>query len=408
MSYAVKADTLCGVKVLDRADARLAADAVATQVVASTYVLAKEPAPVMPEELADWHRLVAEGGSHEQMYQLPAYAGFKADVRNGAAQVYTLRSRDGGKLLGVIPFSIEKKTLAVGAGGLSLLKRDVNVLVLYGSQPAAAIPEHEKAALYHQLLDLNPQVDAIYLNAYRATDKAVAQLATLRQAGLGAFMEHGIETCHAIEVPSGFAEYESRLSSKKRYNIRRQLRQLEQHAGALTLRCLRDEADVPLLQKTMKMLDAHFSVPDATFQALARHRLMLSCVLLAGGEPVALVLGKHGRGVWHVSNIFIDTRLPASFSVGTSVLHLALEQVIALCAVHKVDFGFGSPGHAFTSTQVQERRARVLLFRAGLKNRLFYGVCHFGNTAIRKALPVLKTMIAKGRQKWSTVRRNSA
>ncbi|MBY0239363.1 MAG: GNAT family N-acetyltransferase [Burkholderiaceae bacterium] len=364
-----------------------------------TYVLAKEIAPTTPEDLADWHRLVADGGGHERAYQSPAYASFRADVANSAAQVYTLRRKDSGKLQGIISFGIGKKVLAIGAGGINLMRREITTLVIYGSEPAAAVPAQEKAALYHWLLELNPTVDAIYLNVFPISEQGPCHQSTIRRAGLGLLMERGIEGCHTLDLASGFAGYEARISSKKRYNIRRQLRQLEQHAGEVTMHCLQDEADIPLLREAIKALGAHVVTKDSTFRSLARHRLMLVCLLRAGGKPVGLMLGQHGHGVWHVSNIFIDADLPPSFSVGTSLLHLALEQVSARYAVTKVDFGFGAPRHAFSSTQVQERRARVLLYRASLANRIFFGAYHVGNATVRKLLPTLKTMMARVRQR---------
>jgi hypothetical protein len=50
--------------------------------------------------------------------------------------------------------------------------------------------------------------------------------------------------------------------------------------------------------------------------------------------------------------------------VGTSAIHLALQDVLANCSFSHVDYGYGMPNAEFRSTHVLKSRGHILLHRA--------------------------------------------
>lgn len=146
------------------------------------------------------------------------------------------------------------------------------------------------------------------------------------------------------------------------------MRQLAAHYGEIALVRVEQPGQVDTLYDAIRAL----LPPDRlakvlrkeSMRALAAHGLLLSYVVLAGGVPVGVVTATRSPQVLHVHNIFADER-QRSLSVGTSVMQLALEDVIGMACFSTIDFGYGHPRHDFSSSQVLEMRAPVALAGAG-------------------------------------------
>jgi hypothetical protein len=102
---------------------------------------------------------------------------------------------------------------------------------------------------------------------------------------------------------------------------------------------------------------------QARLQSLARHGLLLSYVIRCGENDVAVVYGMRSASVWHVYKILCRQDY-MHLSVGTSAIHLAVQDVLAHFTFDHIDFGYGTPHAEFRSTHVLETRGLVLLHRA--------------------------------------------
>ncbi|MFS2014975.1 GNAT family N-acetyltransferase [Massilia sp. CT11-108] len=96
---------------------------------------------------------------------------------------------------------------------------------------------------------------------------------------------------------------------------------------------------------------------------MARHGLLLSYVIRCGENDVAVVYGMRSASVWHVYKILCRQDY-MHLSVGTSAIHLAVQDVLAHFTFDHIDFGYGTPHAEFRSTHVLETRGLVLLHRA--------------------------------------------
>jgi hypothetical protein len=101
----------------------------------------------------------------------------------------------------------------------------------------------------------------------------------------------------------------------------------------------------------------------ARLESLARHGLLLSYVIRCGEHDVAVVYGMRSASVWHVYKILCRQDY-LHLSVGTSAIHLAVQDVLAHFTFDHIDFGYGTPHAEFRSTHVLETRGLVLLHRA--------------------------------------------
>jgi CelD/BcsL family acetyltransferase involved in cellulose biosynthesis len=172
-----------------------------------------------------------------------------------------------------------------------------------------------------------------------------------------------------------------KFSSKKRYNLNRQIRQLSEQVGTLELeRIERPEQVAGMIGSLDALADAgelKTIMSEQTFVALAAQGLLLSYVLRAGDQVLAAILGTRSPDTLHVHNIFVDKKL-LSLSVGTSAMHLAIKDLTGLGCLNSIDFGYGTPNHEFRSSHVLETRAQVLLFdRTRSISLLFFLHRHF-------------------------------
>jgi hypothetical protein len=323
--------------------------------------------------LVEWENMLAASTHPGKLYQSPSY--FKSILESsgkGSIRLFALYGANTGRLAAVVPVRFLHKSLRIGGTAVGLT-RTIPVLQVLGGPPLARHLDSRGASLYTQLLQAFPQGLALLLPIYPADEAGLGELAQLRRARVHHLLEHGVEDCHVIDLPPQFSEYEAKLSAKKRYNLRRQARQLEQHAGPLRLDCVREEGQVAALFQAIEGMGAQLGLGERTVSALARSGLLQSYVLYAGEQAVAAAFGKRCAQTWHVTNIFTRADLPAAYSVGTTLMHRVLEHLIDSHGLAQVDFGFGSPGHAFSSTQRTEPRARVLLYRPSLGNRISFG-----------------------------------
>jgi CelD/BcsL family acetyltransferase involved in cellulose biosynthesis len=140
----------------------------------------------------------------------------------------------------------------------------------------------------------------------------------------------------------------------------------------------------------------------ARFLGLAENALLRSYVLYCGDAPVAVVVGTAAEGTWHVHSIFC-LKEPASLSIGTSVIHLALQDLIGN-GFALADFGYGTPNQEFRSSHVLEERAHVMIYPRRSRYRLLFcahGVCETVSEILVREIKQLRKKIAAWRQSSS-------
>jgi hypothetical protein len=168
-------------------------------------------------------------------------------------------------------------------------------------------------------------------------------------------------------LPDSIDAYLKHFSAKKRYNLSRQVRLLTEAAGPLHVLRIDAPGQVGPMLDAMVATDASRAAgrgaEQARLESLARHGLLLSYVIRCGQTDVAVVYGLRSASVWHVYKILCRQDY-LHLSVGTSAIHLAVQDVLAHSTFAHIDFGYGTPHAEFRSTHVLQTRGLVLLHRA--------------------------------------------
>jgi hypothetical protein len=274
----------------------------------------------------------------------------------------------------------------------------INVL---GSIPAVpccpALAQH----LLARMLELFPAAHAVLLQSLPMNSahwRHVASTPSISSALMAPWRD-----CHTLPLPASFDLYMGKFSAKKRYNVNRQIRQLDEQAGALLMQRISQSAQVAGMMASLRRLlppeRLGSLLQPATFEALASKSLLLCYVLQAGDEVLAVVVGTRSPHVWHVHNIFVTNKHMA-LSVGTTALHLAIKDLMTDACFHLIDFGYGTPNHDFRSSHVLDARAQVLLFERTRPARWLFRVHSWFNLAAEGAIARVKS----GRKAWLALR----
>jgi len=300
----------------------------------------------------EWRRLLAASRSPEKIYQTPEFFRFLADSHTSQSdrfELYVVKHRALDTVVGLVPVRISSIAFDVRLGARSLPAFAPRIVRILGSVPL--MPDN--AELLHQLfahlLDAFPDCAAVSMQAFPA--ELQAQLHGDQRHAPSAL--HGWRDCHTIPLPDDVPAYMAKMSAKKRYNLARQYRLLEQATGPLELVRVDRSVNVRELVAGMAALapdDAQAYLGARDYRIMAANRLLLSYVLRSAGEVIAVVAGSRYGDTWHVHQI-IYAPAYRHLSAGAVALHAALQDVIT--------------HFAFASTHLLKSRAHVLVARRG-------------------------------------------
>ncbi|MHB1557657.1 MAG: GNAT family N-acetyltransferase [Isosphaeraceae bacterium] len=196
---------------------------------------------------------------------------------------------------------------------------------------------------------------------------------------------------------SRYDEFLARHSAKKRYNLRRQFRQLQQHAGAgLTLRRFEAPDEVPEFLDCWGQLLAACETPNPTpvslegletrNRRLAEVGLLCSYVLFDGARPIAGLLGaRYGSGFTVEKSLYDHAYNP--FSPGTCLFHMVVEQLLAGGSTRLINMGYGVPSYDYRATHTMLDYVSYWLIPATWRSRFF----QFGYAGLRRGVAVVKS-----------------
>lgn len=318
-----------------------------------------------PHWTGAWRRLLALSQSHEKIYQTPEFFRFLYDSRTGESdqfELFAIFDHCLKKVVGMVPVRLSTLALDARAGNVPLMRVRQRIIRILGSVPL--MPD-DPALLHHlfaHLLAAFPRCGAVSMQAFPSA----------MQARLGAdrrhraVVLHGWRACHTIPLPETVPDYLAKLSGKKRYNLTRQYRLLEEATGPLELKRIDRSGDVKDLVEGIAALSAAGGTGRAKtprdYRVLAANRLLLSYVLKSGDDVIAVISGSRYGDTWHVHHICYAERF-RHLSAGAVAMHSALQDVIADFAFTSADFGFGEPRQNFASTHALQERGHVLVTR---------------------------------------------
>ena len=281
-------------------------------------------------------------------------------------------------LAGVVPLRIRRLPLTYHIKGRVLWKFNLRGVEFIGGTPC--IPDDDALfdLLFKTLGEMSSARDLIALSDV-PTDGLLWQYLHRSEYIKENFLTYswsGVNLYHTIELPGTFEKYLEQYKSKYRQNIKRQMRILREYGGGeLVLRKIDSRDQVPDLFPFARALnwpddylqDLHQR--HAELASLAERGLFLAYLLFCGATPCAALIGEKYKSTYFIERIARNRALDR-FSPGTTILQLAIEDLIRGGQVDLIDFGIGWPRYRYSATNVTRLCASVYLLRKTLTNRL--------------------------------------
>jgi hypothetical protein len=308
--------------------------------------------------------MLADAAGPETLFQSPQFFSHLIDMdrgRDANHELFIVRRSIDYAIVGVVPVRTLPCRIAFQAGPVQLYGQTLRACQILGSVPLLDPAETGLAEfVMQQLLARYAECDVLYL-------QAMPQDGVQAIAGMPAYVLNGWRACHTQPLPDSLDAYLKSFSAKKRYNLSRQVRLLTEAAGPVHVLRIDQPGQVGAMVDAMIATDASRAARRADEQArlesLTRHGLLLSYVIRCGETDVAVVYGMRSASAWHVYKILCRQHY-LHLSVGTSAIHLAVQDVLAHVTLDRIDFGYGTPHAEFRSTHVLQTRGLVLLHRA--------------------------------------------
>lgn len=327
-----------------------------------------------PQFIAVWRELLSRSDNSQKIYQSPEYFSFVRGRMAADRRLICLEIRDEqtGEVCGIVPIS---------SGGMSLsmpvtrsIKIPVNVPAfdILGSEPLMPMNAELVTALLrfiHRTIVPSP---VLSMQAMRASGAFYGHLSALEKESplLNVFVADGFRDCHVTTLPSSFAQYQAQFSSKKKYNLNRQVRLLREAIPNLRLRRLETREDVPALMQAIKKFQSG-DWSAGGFQALAERNMLLCYVLEDDAAQYGVVIGKRYGDKFYVHNIDCDEAYH-KLSIGTSIMHMAIEDLTDTLKMSSIDYGYGSPTYQYNASNITESRGRVIVSSRRLSLQMLF------------------------------------
>jgi hypothetical protein len=206
---------------------------------------------------------------------------------------------------------------------------------------------------------------------------------------------------HTMPLPASYDLFLSKYSSKKRYNLRRQLRQLEQRAqGGLRLRRYETAEDLAEFYEHWDRLSptrafATSGLPPIQqvirperARLMAEQGLFCAYMLLDGDRPIAGCAGQRYGPVLHLRHLRHDHDFDAQ-SPGTCLLQMVVEELIKSQSIHLINLGYAPPHHEDRATNVALDYVSYWLIPRTWRSRSF----QIAYTGLRGAIAAVKSVL---------------
>lgn len=325
-----------------------------------------------PTFLQEWQALLASSTSPEPIYQSPAFCQYIRATSQDARELEILTVRDSadGRLLALTPIRFRELSLGLQVRHSRLPLGALKVGTVMGSAVLGDESPAVVECMARFLFAERPHVGALSLPALRQAGASWSGLEGLgRQRGLGLSLLNAWRECHRIPLPGDFNAYLAQFGGKHRYNLKRQVRLLREQAPLELLR-VDSAAGLGVLTAAVERLATAevraIMVSAGKMKEMARLGLLRCYVLQSGGVPVAALVATQFGSTLHLHNVLTDPALQR-FSVGTSILHLAIEDLCGEARFDAIDLGYSSPTHSHQSSNRVEMRGHLLLYRFSLR-----------------------------------------
>lgn len=326
-----------------------------------------------------WKTLLTHSKSPEKVFQTPGYFEFISQLPNkdNSQELIIAKSAHNQEIMAVLPLRTGRRTLHLNVGKHTLVHLRLRTIALLGSTPLAA----DNPQLFDTLIDFIfqsfPQKNTIAMQSLPKDSDFYRYLINSSniKKKYGFFIQDGWRICHTTPLPDSFINYLGNLKSKKRYNLNRQLKILEKDIGPLKLLRIDNPEHIfewaAAIEKLVPIYVVKKFLNKEQFTNLAYKKLMLNYILKCNEIPCALIIGIKAECTYHIHNI-LYAQDKSEYSLGTSILHLATEDIIDNLKISLIDYGYGNPEHSHQSSNIPVLRGHAFLYQKTWANRLIF------------------------------------
>lgn len=353
---------------------------------------------------AFWQQAAATHANLYRQYQSPNWWDHLCSTDQRTA-LRLFRASAGGTTIGVVPIQAMMGRISVAPVSTERAKLPIRCVEVLGSQPLLPVNEAVVAAMLETIFDRMPEVDGVYFKSIPQTCPWFDLLPLIaNQSKRWLTLIAREEPFHSLSLPDKFDDFLARFSKKKRYNLKRQVRLMEEaYNGQMRLECITQPAQIePFLAaaeavatgswKDDQLTQALVRTPAniATYSDLANRGLLRSYVLRNADQAVAYALGYQFDTTYHYADIAYSGS-EVNLSPGTVLLCLIVRDLVETSRLRMLNFGIGNADYKrqFGDQHTIDRSLWVL--RPTFRNQAICAT-YWSAARVLKAISTLRQM----------------
>ncbi len=360
-----------------------------------------------------WQRLLSENPNLYAQYQSPAWWEHLGTTPE-AADRRLLLMKYGSSIAGVIPLQLGVRPIDTNLPGVLQGLSAIRCVELLGSLPLVPAEPTVATAMLDAVLEHVPEAEAVY---FKSIPETSAWADMIMQAGGASGKAFGYVSrataFHSLELPEKFDEYLGQFGKKKRYNLKRQVRLMEEaYGGDMRLDCITGQDQIDLFLATAEavaagswkdagLTAAYVRTPTnhARYADLARRGLLRGYLIRHGERPVASVIGYQFGDTYHYADIAYS-KSDIHLSPGSVLLFLIIRDLIENTGMRSVNFGMGDADYKRQFGNRHGRDQAVWMMRATARSRVICAA-HGSAKRLSQRLKSLRTRAASGESRDS-------
>ena len=313
--------------------------------------------------------------------------------------------------VGVAPLRLARSSLDFDVAGNKLCSFSILKVFSLGGGPLGPQDPAPLDALFQSILDAFPLADGIGFSAVQAGSFLWKYLfdSPFLAKHFFPYSINGIHEYHVKHLPFTFAEYLAQFDSKKRYNMKRQVRLLREFGGGEPeLRRIETPEDLPFYHDALARLGNIKHPVDSSAclcsplsrdyrlrRSIAERSLLRSYILRCGGEIVGCIRGTQYQGRYLIDSIQYRPDY-ARFSPGVVMLYLGIMDLLTHRPPRLISFGFGEPDRKHYHANLILDYGSVILFRKTLAHRVRW----MSHRSLSSTVRWVKAAVHSWKRRW--------
>ncbi len=349
-----------------------------------------------PGLVEQWRHLASSSKNLYALYQSPEWWEHLCATRDARDLVLVMFGGADGSLDGVVPMVRKRVCLDVSFGRFSIGPGSVEGFEVLGGEPLYRPGAGPDAEHFRWLAGSVIEARALYFKSVPDDGTLWSYLASTgwNMGGWLTSRTSPNRPFHSLELPGSFDDYVATFK-KKRYNLKRQVRLMEEaNEGQCRLELIAEESQVEgfiasvrqIVARSWKQEALGNSIPSIIenpvgLADVARRGLLRSYLLHGQSGPMAFVLGFQYGTVFHYADISYVQEI-GHLSPGTVLLFLLIEDIARKSELKRINFGIEDRDYKRQFGNIHRQDTGLVMLRPGPVNS--------GRVVAHRAARVLK------------------